>query len=463
MGATNTPKLEIEKQFGKYVWASMITMVIQGIYSIVDGLFLSNLIGDKGLSAIGVAWPIMSFVVALGTGIGCGGAVIMSMRQGAGDWDASNKARANTLIALGIAGVGATVLFNIILTPALHAMGVYGELYDLAMKYARLMVMGCAVQIFSAGLPPILRNDKRTTAAMTIMVCSMGIHMVILFVLLYGFGATTEASGVASLAAQAFTITCCLSILFGNKKNPIRREHFEMDWSILARIAKNAVSPFGISLTPSLLILYHNVQCIKYGGDIGIAVYSVITSTVGSWRLLLIGVAEGIQPLASFAYGANAYDAMKRIRNKALVTAISVSVFLFLFTLATTRFYPGMFGFSGELAAAIIPAVMLTSVQLAFTGVVRVSNSFFYAVGKYKYSLFMIYFDPLVMTPILLAVLPRLFGMTGIWICAPVAQLILNIIAFFMYAAHDREITRLRDAAAGSAAAPPDVSEGACA
>ena len=122
---------------------------------------------------------------------------------------------------------------------------------------------------------------------------------------------------------------------------------------------------------------------------------------------------------------------------------MSVSFFLFIFTIATARFYPAIYGYEGEAAELGYHAVMVTAAQLIFTGLVRVTNSFFYSVGKDKYSLFMIYFDPLIMTPLTIVILPRIFGLDGIWITAVVTQFILNIVAFGMFASHERQMKRM--------------------
>ena len=229
-----------------------------------------------------------------------------------------------------------------------------------------------------------------------------------------------------------------------NRSNPVFAVYDKE--GILEKIFKTAVSPFGISLTPSLLILYHNVACLKFGGDLAVNAYALISSTVGSYRVLLIGVAEGIQPLASYAYGAHDFHAIRKIRNKAVITAMGVSFFLFIFTIATARFYPAIYGYEGEAAELGYHAVMVTAAQLIFTGLVRVTNSFFYSVGKDKYSLFMIYFDPLIMTPLTIVILPRIFGLDGIWITAVVTQFILNIVAFGMFASHERQMKRMEAA-----------------
>lgn len=423
--------------------ASMITMFLQSAYSMIDGLFVSNLIGDTALSAVNVAWPVIAVVTAIGTGVGCSGAVMMSTKQGEGKNEESNIVRANVILALLASSIVVTILFLVLLTPLLKLMGAEGELLRLSQIYGRVMLTGGVLQILSCGLTPLLRNDNRAVSAMMIMVGGLFANLGLDFVFMYVFHMGIGGAAGASLCAQLFTTVCCLMILCTKKTDPIRLSQFMIRKEYWKKIFKTAVSPFGISLTPSLLILYHNVACLKFGGDLAVNAYALISSTVGSYRVLLIGVAEGIQPLASYAYGAHDFHAIRKIRNKAIITAIGVSFFLFIFTIATARFYPAIYGYEGEAAELGYHAVMVTAAQLIFTGLVRVTNSFFYSVGKDKYSLFMIYFDPLIMTPLTIVILPRILGLDGIWITAVMTQFILNIVAFGMFASHERQMKRM--------------------
>ena len=426
--------------------ASMITMFLQSAYSMIDGLFVSNLIGDTALSAVNVAWPVIAVVTAIGTGVGCSGAVMMSTKQGEGKNEESNIVRANVILALLASSIVVTILFLVLLTPLLKLMGAEGELLRLSQIYGRVMLTGGVLQILSCGLTPLLRNDNRAVSAMMIMVGGLFANLGLDFVFMYVFHMGIGGAAGASLCAQLFTTLCCLIILGTKKTDPIRFSQFMIRKEYWKKIFKTAVSPFGISLTPSLLILYHNVACLKFGGDLAVNAYALISSTVGSYRVLLIGVAEGIQPLASYAYGAHDFHAIRKIRNKAIITAMSVSFFLFIFTIATAWFYLAIYGYEGEAAELGYHAVMVTTAQLIFTGLVRVTNSFFYSVGKDKYSLFMIYFDPLIMTPLTIVILPRIFGLDGIWITAVVTQFILNIVAFGMFASHERQMKRMEAA-----------------
>ena len=355
--------------------ASMITMFLQSAYSMIDGLFVSNLIGDTALSAVNVAWPVIAVVTAIGTGVGCSGAVMMSTKQGEGKNEESNIVRANVILALLASSIVVTILFLVLLTPLLKLMGAEGELLRLSQIYGRVMLTGGVLQILSCGLTPLLRNDNRAVSAMMIMVGGLFANLGLDFVFMYVFHMGIGGAAGASLCAQLFTTLCCLIILGTKKTDPIRFSQFMIRKEYWKKIFKTAVSPFGISLTPSLLILYHNVACLKFGGDLAVNAYALISSTVGSYRVL-----------------------------------------------------------------------MVTAAQLIFTGLVRVTNSFFYSVGKDKYSLFMIYFDPLIMTPLTIVILPRILGLDGIWITAVVTQFILNIVAFGMFASHERQMKRMEAA-----------------
>lgn len=467
--AGSTPAGSAPVSFRTSVASSMITMLLQSAYSVVDGLFVSNLVGDTALAAVNVAWPIIAVITAAGTGIGAGGASYMSIKQGEQKWEESNRVRANTILALFAAGAVITVCFLLFLTPLLKLMGASGNLLTAAEQYGRIMIAGGVIQVLSCGLAPILRNENRQVGAMTIMVLGFLFNLTMDFVLLYFFHLGIGGAALASLGAQLLTTVLCFLTLFGvtdrirtrlglpgsagTQLCPLRREQFVFEKDCWKRIFSIGISPFGISLTPSLLILYHNIACLNYG-DLAVSAYALISSTIGSYRILLIGVAEGMQPLASKAYGASqnrnatpteriaAYDEIRHIRNKAIRTAIAASVLLFLFTIATASFYPALYGYQGEAAAAGYHAVMLTAAQLIFTGIVRVTNSFFYAVGKNRYSLFMIYFDPLCLTPAALAVLSHFFGTDGIWLTAVITQFLLNLVAAGMFVRHNAQMKR---------------------
>ena len=297
--AGSTPAGSAPVSFRTSVASSMITMLLQSAYSVVDGLFVSNLVGDTALAAVNVAWPIIAVITAAGTGIGAGGASYMSIKQGEQKLEESNRVRANTILALFAAGAVITVCFLLFLTPLLKLMGASGNLLTAAEQYGRIMIAGGVIQVLSCGLAPILRNENRQVGAMTIMVLGFLFNLTMDFVLLYFFHLGIGGAALASLGAQLLTTALCFLTLFGVTDRlrarlglpgsagtslcPLRREQFVFEKDCWKRIFSIGISPFGISLTPSLLILYHNIACLNYG-DLAVSAYALISSTIGSDR-----------------------------------------------------------------------------------------------------------------------------------------------------------------------------------
>ncbi len=450
----------LTKKFWRYVFASMITTFLQSAYSIVDSLFVSNFVSATAMASINVCWPVIAVVTAIGTGIGCGGSVIMSTQQGAGRQRESNIVRSNILVLLLAAGILCTLVMLPLLRPLLMLMGAEGDLLTDAVTYGRIMLAGGVMQVLSCGMTPLLRNDNRAVSAMSITIGGLCVNLTCDFVSMRVLRAGVAGAAAASVLAQTFTVVGCALVLLTEKDNPLKKDDFRILPMYWRKILANMLSPFGISLVPSLLILYHNVACMHSPEALAVSAYALISSTIGSYRVLLIGVADGIQPLASYTNGAGDMKGLRKIRNLSIATAVSVSVLLFVFTMATASYYPSLFGYTGEEADLALHAVRVSAAQLIFTGLTRVTNSFFYAIGKTRYSLFMIYFDPLCMTPLMLLVLPKLLGTDGIWLTAVFTQLILDLVAVWMFCRNEKEIQRREMRQKVSIAKSP-VQEGA--
>lgn len=144
-------------------------------------------------------------------------------------------------------------------------------------------------------------------------------------------------AALATITAQSLTVAGSLACLLKDRAHPVRRSHFRLQKRMMARMLKIGVSPFGLSLMPSVITIYNNLQCLAYGGDLAVSAYAVINYFIGSVLLLLEGVGEGMQPLISYASGAGDYGAMKRLKNKGLMTVLVFSA-LFLIACVPRRF-----------------------------------------------------------------------------------------------------------------------------
>lgn len=429
-------------KFWSYVLPSMVSMLLAGFYSIVDGFFIGRAMGDVGLSGVNIAWPITSFLMALGTGIGVGGGVAFSHRLGKGMDREAGRARGNAMLILLAVAVIMTVLLVLCLKPILSFLGAEGAIFDAALEYGRVIAFGAGVQIFGCGMVPLLRNAGKTSAAMFIMVTGLMTNIVLDAYLILGLYWGMMGAALATTIAQAIVAVLCLLVLYKSQKGAWRPADFLPSRRLVGEIALIGFSPFGLTYAPSIIIILTNWQCIRYGGAMALSAYTVLSYVLDTVQLSLQGIGDGIQPLISFYSGAGRQEAIKKIREKALVLTLILSLASMVAVILLRHQLPLLFGVSEQAALQVSHYIWLFALAFPFTGIVRLASAYFYAVQKNRYSTLLIYLDPLCFTPILLFFLPKLMGgLTGVWTATPAAQGILAALAVLLFSRYNRVIS----------------------
>ena len=151
----------MRKQFYKYVIPSVLAFALSGVYAIVDGFFIGNSVGDIGLAAINIAYPITAFIQAIGTGIGVGGSVELSINIGKNDIKAQKSYFTATIFMLILASILCTAILYFSSPGLLTVFGAEGELHSYAMDYISIIILGSVFQIMGTGLVPLIRNACR--------------------------------------------------------------------------------------------------------------------------------------------------------------------------------------------------------------------------------------------------------------------------------------------------------------
>lgn len=154
----NKEKRNRNKIFFSYVIPSVLAFALSGVYAIVDGFFIGNSLGDIGLSAINIAYPVGAFMQAVGTGIGMGGAVNCSISSAAGDRKKAHSYAGGTGTFLLIASAVLTILLYLGLELVIRLLGAEGDIFVFSREYLRIIVLGAVFQIFSTGIVPLIRN-----------------------------------------------------------------------------------------------------------------------------------------------------------------------------------------------------------------------------------------------------------------------------------------------------------------
>lgn len=427
----------ISKKFWKYVIPSMFTCLLSGIYCLVDGLFIGRAVGDAGLAGINIAWPIPALILAVGTGIGIGGSVVMSNYIGKNELNKAKQARGNTIVLLVLAAIILTVILYVSIEPLLRLLGATAEVYDAALIYCKIFVLGSIFQLLGTGFTPILRNMGHVMFAMTIMIIGFITNIIFDYLLIIVFDLGIAGAAIATLTGQALVVIAACLIIF-SKRNFLSLNNYKLDASIVSKIIKIGLSPFGLSLSPSIIIIFANWQCIRYGGNIAVAAYAVLSYVISTAQLLVQGVGEGTQPLISYYKGAKRLDVIQHIRKKTIVLAVLLSFGIGGLTIAIKTIIPTIFGASPEASILIADSLPIFAAAFPLIAVSRATSAYFYGIQHANYASILVYLDPLVITPLTMMLLPLLFSLNGVWLAIPVTQSIIVMTALVLYKHSDK-------------------------
>ncbi len=406
---------------------TIFSLTLLGFYAIIDGLFIGNTVGDLGLSAINIAWPITALIMAVGVGTGIGASVLISHARGRGD----------TQSAQGIFHVSFTLLLIFsgiiiaILLPThsylLELLGAKGEVLLQAKNYIFVIVLGCPFQIIGSGLIPILRNHNMPLGAMLTMVTgtiiNLGANAV--FIVFLEFGIMGAALG--TIVAQSIVLIIGFTLL--RKKAGVKIK-FALDLKVIKNIIKTGTTSFGLSLAPSLTLMFTNFQCLSYGGDTAVAAYSVISYIAFPAQSMLSGIGDGTQPLISFYTGAKEDNSLKKVLLISRIMNVVLGAILSFTVVLVTPYMGNLFGLSDLAKSYFESGMIIYALAFIVMGFVKLNLSYLNSTLNSKKASVLTYLECLLISPLLLFIFPPIFGLIGIWLSYPISAVIMITIYF---------------------------------
>lgn len=425
------------KTFLKYVIPSVLSFALSGVYAIVDGFFVGHSIGDAGLSAINIAYPVSAFLQAAGTGIGMGGAVCYSISRAEKKEKRSKEFLSATLWLLILMSVLLTVFAFLLNRPILQLLGAEGSLLSLGMEYNAVIALGAGLQILSTGLVPFIRNHGGPFYAMISMVAGFITNIILdyLFVWVQGRGMTGAA--LATILGQGVTLLFSLVYFFREKLFSLRIS-LRRVLSLTAPVIKVGLSPFGLTMTPNISLIIINWFCVIYGGEQAVAVYACIAYIICIVYLIFQGVGDGSQPVISRYYGEDQPGRLRSIRRLAYGFAILLALISCVILFAARDLIGVLFGSSHEVNLEITRIMPVFLVSVPFVAVTRVTTASFYATEESVLSYILTYIEPVLML-VLMLILPPLFGgQIMVWWSTVIARIIAAALALILKRAADR-------------------------
>lgn len=409
----------------KQALPTMIAFTMSGMYSVVDGLFVGKAAGDIGLAAINIAWPIPAVITALGVGIGTGGSVLYSNMMGKGDREGCRRMFNTTATLLVLAGILLSLFLFLVRDPLLQILGAEGEVLEEAQKYTGIIIAGGVLQVCGTGITPILRNMNLSFAAMISMVTGFAVNIGVNYYLMFPMGMGIRGAAWGTVTAQLVVLVISVAVLLKAYKEKARPA---LEGKLAAGICRSGVTAFGVSLAPTVALIFTNWQCLRYGGNAAVACYAVLSYIVFPVQYLLTGIGDGVQPLLSYYNGAGKPAELAQVRKTARAGAGVLGVITMAAVFICTPHLARWFGLSDEAVVFFETGMRISALAFLVTGFVKFNLSYLNAVLKTKLAVILTFAESLIVSPAYLFLLPVAVGMSGIWISLPATAVTMLVI-----------------------------------
>ncbi len=423
---TNDPHLlgrgDIKKLLAQYSLPAIIGMVITSLYHIVDSIFIGHGIGASALSGMAVTFPIMNILAAFSTLIGVGGATLTSIRLGEKDEENARSILGHVALVNTVNGTLLGVVTLFFLKPVLTLFGASETL---------LLPVGFVF----IGLNNIMRVTGYPKKAMLSSFLTVAVNVLLapifIFVLGWGMKGTALATVLSQLAGLVWVL-----MHFFNKNSLIRFEikGFKLSGKTVVNMMAIGVSPFLMNLTSSLVVSIINFGLMKHGGDLAIGAYGIINRILFLFGMIVIGLTMGMQPIVGYNYGAKQIDRSFKALRYTIIVSVLIMTFGFLFSQLFPTLIMRMFTSDRELLDISVRGLRITTVLFPVIAVQMVISNFFQSVGKAKIAVFLSLTRQLIFLIPFLLLLPRYFGLDGVFMSMPAADLIAFFVTILTFA-----------------------------
>lgn len=422
-----------KKQFKKYVSLSLLSMIGLSLYIFADTFFVANGIGSNGLAALNLSIPVFSFINGFGLMIGVGAATSYSVLKGGDETVGANKTFTHAVKITLLFGSIFTLIGILFCVPIAKTLGADDTLLPLVISYIRTILLFTIPFILNNVLVAFVRNDGNPKLSMIAMLSGSFSNIILDYIFIFPLGLGMFGAAFATGLAPVISMMI-LSLHFVKKKNQFHFVKCKLSIPIFSKIFSLGLPSFINEFSSGIVMLLFNFTILKLAGNIGVAAYGVIANIALIAVAAFTGVAQGVQPLISQAYGMKQRKLIKTLFSMAIVCAFSIGAIIYFIISCFPDVVVGIFNSENnkQLQAIAIQGTYLYFTAFFFMGINIVSSSFFSSIEKPMPSFLISISRGIALIIPALFILPHFLGMIGVWLVIPFTELATCLITLFM-------------------------------
>ena len=419
----------------KYAVPAVVAMTASSLYNMVDRIFIGHIpeVGTLSLGGLAVTFPIMNLSAAFGAMVGVGSSTMISIKLGQKDYQTAERVLGNLVSLNIIIGIIVGALGLIFIDPLLLFFGASENTIQYAHVYMEIILYGNVVTHLYFGLNSALRSTGHPHVAMSATIATVVINAILDPLFIFTFNMGIQGAAFATVLSQLAALIYVASVL-SNKKDLI---HLHTGiYGLRKRIVKNilgiGMSPFAMQLCACLVVILINKGLAKHGGDLAIAAYGIVNSATFLAVMVVLGICQGMQPIAGFNFGAQLPARVDEVLRKAIVLATIIMIVDFIICVFFPQYIVIIFTDDPTLLELAVRGMRIVCLLSPIVGFQIVTGNFFQSIGMAKRSIFMSVSRQLVFLVPFLLIFPELWGTDGVWISITAADGVASLTAGFL-------------------------------
>lgn len=410
---------------------AIIAMVLTSLITVVDGFFIGNYVGEQGIAAVNLGLPIIYLFLSVGLMVSVGGVAIAGMLLGAGDIVGCNQIFRQTIATTIVFSAVTGVLVALFFEPMLDILGAAGQVRAYFKTYYGILLLELVVMVVNSSFGMFIRGEGNPQYYMKVNIVNVLTNIALDYVF-----AVVFHIGIAGIAAASFLSAMVSLALIMNyfirTASVYRLGKFSFSAVLFKRILLNGSSEFIGEMSTGIAMFAYNYVIMRRIGVDGVTAFTIVGYVSYVFSMIVIGFGQGAGPLVSFVYGAGEHELARRIRRKTNRLVFAIGAVTFLGMTMLSGWYSGLFVKNDTIREMVQSGMVIFMVSFFFSGINAITSFYFTSIGRAMESAVISLSRGLVVLLICIFVLPAYFGMTGVWLAAPVTEIITILISGVM-------------------------------
>ncbi len=425
----------------RYSVPAIIGMLVNALYNVVDRFWIGQLHNTAALSGIGLTMPMSNTILGFMQLIGIGATASISLKLGARKHKEAEKVLANAMTLSVIIGTVLMGVGLIWLLPILKLFGASPETLPYAQSYLQIILYGNIFNTIGFAMNYTIRGAGNPKRSASTQLLGAGLNIVLDPLFILGFGWGVAGAAWATIISQFVSMLWVVSFFLGKQSHlRLHAKNLKLQWPTVRQIFSIGVSPFSMQISISLVAIVANRTLKVYGGDPAIGAMTIVSSVAIFTLMPLFGINQGLQPILGYNYGAKNYSRVREAWLNGILLASAITVTGALLVQSFPAAIIRLFSTDPVVLQIGIFAIRTYLLVLPFLGFQIISTIYFQSIGHAKIAMFSSLMRQVIFLIPLYFILPRVFGLEGVWMASPTADALAVIVTAVLIT---RELKRL--------------------